>query len=148
MGPPARWPRSPPQLRDDPRIELHRQKLPPSCQRSRSRGSLSHLKIIITLRVGSKATATGPPRAVPANPERHRTKANMVPATTSMLEDKGKIAALLPVSRPPQRAPELPTTGVKIILRPKNNLDLRRCSHAPLHDSIRHGAGVTLEDAL
>ncbi|KAH9367860.1 hypothetical protein HPB48_003095 [Haemaphysalis longicornis] len=50
--------------------------------------------------------------------------------------------------RKERRAPELPTTDVEIILRPKNNLDLRRCSHAALHDSIRHAAGVTLEDAL
>ncbi|KAH9359503.1 hypothetical protein HPB48_016685 [Haemaphysalis longicornis] len=46
------------------------------------------------------------------------------------------------------RPPELRMTDLKIIRPQKNTLDLRRCSHAPLHDSIRHGAGVTLEDAL
>ncbi|KAH9384339.1 hypothetical protein HPB48_026341 [Haemaphysalis longicornis] len=50
--------------------------------------------------------------------------------------------------RQERRAPELPPTDVKIILRPKNNLDLQRCSHAVLHDSIRNAAGVNLEEAL
>lgn len=73
----------------------------------------------------------------------------MAPATTSMPEEAGKMAALASRGRRQERrAPELPPIGVKIILRPKDNLDLQLCSHAALHGRIRHAAGVNLEDAL
>ncbi|CAN7990224.1 unnamed protein product, partial [Ixodes pacificus] len=50
-------------------------------------------------------------------------------------------------SRRAWRAPELPKEDVKIILRPRNGLELRRCSQAVLKDGVRCAANINTEDA-
>ncbi|KAH9379609.1 hypothetical protein HPB48_004461 [Haemaphysalis longicornis] len=46
-----------------------------------------------------------------------------------------------------RKAPELPPTDIKVVMRPKNNLDLNKTSQATLFDSICSTAGIPRETA-
>ncbi|KAH9379032.1 hypothetical protein HPB48_014502 [Haemaphysalis longicornis] len=46
-----------------------------------------------------------------------------------------------------RKAPELPPTDIKVVMRPKNNLDLNKTSQATLFDSICTTAGIPRETA-
>ncbi|KAH9378391.1 hypothetical protein HPB48_017179 [Haemaphysalis longicornis] len=46
-----------------------------------------------------------------------------------------------------RKAPELPPTDIKVVMRPKNNLDLNKTRQATLFDSICSRAGIPRENA-
>lgn len=46
-----------------------------------------------------------------------------------------------------RKAPQLPPTDIKVVMRPKNNLDLKKSSQAALFDSICSTAGISPEAA-
>ncbi|KAH9378390.1 hypothetical protein HPB48_009897 [Haemaphysalis longicornis] len=46
-----------------------------------------------------------------------------------------------------RKAPELPPTEIKVVMRPKNNLDLNKTREATLFDSICSRAGIPRENA-